>query len=545
MATSTSDSNIEEDKDNSQEKILLKPDVFNPDDFSPEKIAQMAVSVDGDTILHALANNDEDIVYGGILFKAESRELILSKMLTAAGMDINVKNSIGFTPLHQAITVQSITYIEMLLDKGADIESEDNECLRPLHIACENGYLDIIQMLLDKGAQIDCRSNISVTPCMFAAAGHTKCLDLILQSGANANAQDHKGYSCIHHADFYLDCVDLLLKYGADIDIQNKFGNTLLMEAASHAQVDAVAFLCERGASLEIMNYDGETALHCCSHKHFSPSNKEGDNEQLLKKCCIILCDYGADINSVGVSSHGLPSSPLSWTAKSGYKDICRLFLDRGVKLPPLKDLNRVDEGYEPIFLLEEYKQAADCRPMIALEYELRVRRKAFDFAVNHFIEYPFYKQKIYELCFPSGLGVTIPAVGFIRAEAIRDKYYYDEIFFILNLWIAKVSISQQQSTEISSNLEASKCREHFACSSNKTATLISVLSSYLKEYLSPNIMFCATCNSVGTLKCSKCKIFYYCSHECQKRHWGKHKQSCYSHDDLVDPSLTQVRVFT
>lgn len=539
MATSDSDIEVE----NNQKKVLL-----NADDFTPDKIAQIAVSVDGDTILHALANNDEDIVYGGILFKAELREFILCKMLSA-GMDINIKNSLGYTPLHKAVSIQSFAYIKILLENGADIESEDDtECLRPLHIACEGfdiesgnktlgegGYLDIIQMLLDRGAQIDCRSNILVTPCMFAAAnGFTKCLNLMLQNGANVNAQDHKGYSVIHHAEYYFDCADLLLKYGADINIQNKHGQTPLHVACNHAQYDGVAFFCERGASLEIRNDSGETPLHCACVKHFT---RKDSDEQSLKKCCIILCDYGADINSVCFSNFGISSTPLSCSAFCGFKEICRLFLDRGVKLPPISSLKRIEKSYEetsyqPLFMPEADRPAADCRPMIALEYELRIRRKAFDFGINHFIEYPFYKQKIYELCFPHGLGVTIPAVGFIQAEAIRDKYYYDEIFFLLNLWIA------QQSTKMSSSLSASKYKEHFASSCNKTATLMSVLSSHLKEFLRPNIMFCATCNSVGTLKCSKCKIYHYCSHTCQKMHWATHKLSCYSHEELVDPSL-------
>ena len=38
----------------------------------------------------------------------------------------------------------------------------------------------------------------------------------------------------------------------------------------------------------------------------------------------------------------------------------------------------------------------------------------------------------------------------------------------------------------------------------------------------------CGSCNNPNSkLKCSKCKLIYYCNRECQVKHWKEHKLIC------------------
>ena len=34
-------------------------------------------------------------------------------------------------------------------------------------------------------------------------------------------------------------------------------------------------------------------------------------------------------------------------------------------------------------------------------------------------------------------------------------------------------------------------------------------------------------CSNAATLRCSRCKNIWYCSKECQKKHWSTHKKQC------------------
>lgn len=42
--------------------------------------------------------------------------------------------------------------------------------------------------------------------------------------------------------------------------------------------------------------------------------------------------------------------------------------------------------------------------------------------------------------------------------------------------------------------------------------------------------------------KCARCTVLYYCSPECQKVHWKKHKEQCFDHRTQ---SVVQARLFT
>ena len=70
---------------------------------------------------------------------------------------------------------------------------------------------------------------------------------------------------------------------------------------------------------------------------------------------------------------------------------------------------------------------------MILDEIQHRLRRAAFDSFISHHIEYPPLIHNIYSRCYPSGdLRVASPVIGWDRAEAVRNKYYFDELYAFL-----------------------------------------------------------------------------------------------------------------
>lgn len=187
-------------------------------------------------------------------------------------------------------------------------------------------------------------------------------------------------------------------------------------------------------------------------------------------------------------------------------------------------------------------------RPIILLE-----RRKivAFIASIDHYIKYPPYNDTCMSICYPNvsattkhdlrrGIGkVFAPTIGFTRAEKVRNKYYYDEVFFNLHFYIGKVytdkklamtnSVDSNESPVESNDRPFSKITE-LSSENNDTSTLMTILTDRLKGYLDPShITLCCfpKCYSQAKLKCSRCLDVYYCSKSCQKSHWKSHKIDC------------------
>jgi hypothetical protein len=135
-----------------------------------------------------------------------------------------------------------------------------------------------------------------------------------------------------------------------------------------------------------------------------------------------------------------------------------------------------------------------DCRPIIVTEIDNRRKRPIFDSFINHHIEYQPYINIIYTRCFPTGnVQVAKPPVGWTIAEAVRDKYYFDEIFFYLHMHVSNLysitTNNMKSRVTRSSKQKCSNSTDQLANNSNKTSTLMIVLTDRLKMYLKPNTL--------------------------------------------------------
>jgi len=78
-------------------------------------------------------------------------ELVL--WLVSRGLDVNIKDRYGNTPLHKQVRWSSGN-VQLFLELGADINAHDNDNKTPLHSAAENGNADAVKLLIAKGADI-------------------------------------------------------------------------------------------------------------------------------------------------------------------------------------------------------------------------------------------------------------------------------------------------------------------------------------------------------------------------------------------------------
>jgi ankyrin repeat protein len=113
--------------------------------------------------------------------------------------------------------------------------------------------------LLSKGADVNVKDENGVTPLMQAK---TRDMALVLiDAGANINAQDINKTSAVMYATSYADVERMLLEKGAKPDVQNSIGDTALIWCGRFGRTDSAHALLEHGASISLNNQKGETAL--------------------------------------------------------------------------------------------------------------------------------------------------------------------------------------------------------------------------------------------------------------------------------------------
>jgi ankyrin repeat protein len=142
--------------------------------------------------------------------------------------------------------------------------SFDKKLNAHLFDAVNKGDLSQIKRLIDSGANPNARNEYDETPLMVAVLKKTSyaccnIMDLLVLNGANVNLKrrgtgSSSGCSALIYAanDGRTDCVQSLLDHGASIDVENMYGETALISAVHNHHFETVKLLISRGASLGV-----------------------------------------------------------------------------------------------------------------------------------------------------------------------------------------------------------------------------------------------------------------------------------------------------
>ncbi|HSW76082.1 MAG TPA: ankyrin repeat domain-containing protein [Candidatus Saccharimonadales bacterium] len=85
--------------------------------------------------------------------------------LVNAGIDINIRNNKGMTPLHIASLFGNIEIVKYLISVGADINARDYKYnATPLHMAARMANVTVAQYLISVGADVNAQNNEGRTP---------------------------------------------------------------------------------------------------------------------------------------------------------------------------------------------------------------------------------------------------------------------------------------------------------------------------------------------------------------------------------------------
>ena len=232
--------------------------------------------------------------------QTEMVQLLLDK-----GLDPNVRDDWGWTPLHVAINPETA---KALIDGGADIHAKAKDGNEAIHSLVGENMLDSVKYLLSLGVDVDTHGKNNMTPLHQASIfNHIDGAELLIMNGADIKAVDDNGMTCLHFARSE-GMTKYLISKGANINASAKDKTTPLHFASNKL---IASLLINNGANLAAKDSDGATPLH------WSVSSREDVSR--------VLIDAGAPINAKDASG----STPLDFALN----DLKAFLVEKGAKL--------------------------------------------------------------------------------------------------------------------------------------------------------------------------------------------------------------------
>lgn len=182
-----------------------------------------------ESVRRALQGEQIDFTKEGFFKAIELGNQRAVEIFIRGGIDLEVRNAGGWTPLTAAASAGNLKATTALLDAGANIDSRDSQGLTPMHWAAFKGFPSVTKILAEKGADINAKSNMGLTPLSQAAVwGHTEAVAVLLDKGARVNEADDDGLTPLHKAvaDGHVEVVKLLAAAGADQEAKSARGLT-------------------------------------------------------------------------------------------------------------------------------------------------------------------------------------------------------------------------------------------------------------------------------------------------------------------------------
>ena len=187
--------------------------------------------------------------------------------------------------------------LELLLKKGAHVNARDSDNVTPLHLAVDNGSEEIVKLLLKHGAYVNSACNFTswdccmplwlgvietstswgvYTPLLLAfGKGHEEVVNLLLEYGANVNAQDKDGKTVLHFdVEIGKDKISQqLLESGGNVNAEDNYCKTVLHFAVEKEQDKLGQILLECGANVDAEHMYGKTVQNIAVEKGCSLIN--------------------------------------------------------------------------------------------------------------------------------------------------------------------------------------------------------------------------------------------------------------------------------
>ena len=128
---------------------------------------------------------------------AEKGRLNVIQVLLDHGVNVNIRNSAGETPLISAAWNRQPEAVSLLIRRGADVNAQERLGFTALSMGVlgqpppDENYRKVVRLLLQNGARVNVAARGGCTPLTLAArVGDAEVVELLLKAGADPTAKD-------------------------------------------------------------------------------------------------------------------------------------------------------------------------------------------------------------------------------------------------------------------------------------------------------------------------------------------------------------------
>ncbi|KAH8423179.1 uncharacterized protein LDX57_000933 [Aspergillus melleus] len=277
---------------------------------------------------------------------------------------IHATDERGWTPLHLAVSLGSMSLVKLLTGCGARIKKKAHDSPQgqtPLDLAASGGHEDIVGFLLENNAYpVRAARTVlpaeSRTPLYYAVVhGQRKTMELLLDHGLTVYEYTDLGKTLLHYAaqQGMAEMIPRLISRGVYVDSRDETHRTPLHCAAEHGETEAARSLLEAQAKVDARTYPQHqtplftacklgrlevaqlllaygASLRCSDQDGKSPLHIAAEAGHLPLVQLLVENNVDVDILIRDHSHMSTATTPLAYAALAGYVDIVHYLLHRG-----------------------------------------------------------------------------------------------------------------------------------------------------------------------------------------------------------------------
>lgn len=234
--------------------------------------------------------------------------------------------------LIQAVQEQNYARVQELLEQGTDPHFESMFGHTPMQLALdspESSDHKIAELLFEHGFDVNAKysySEYTILHWLLRLGKPVGKIQFLIQRGADVNATDNRGNSCLHAAcgTNNLENIRLLIEHGTNVHAQNNDLETPFHNAVKVGDEQILQFLLENGANVNAADKFGNTPLH------FRFDDDYDTDGQL--NVAQLLIENGANVNAKA-KRDGI--TPLHQAASNRHLDFVKVLIQNGAQVDP------------------------------------------------------------------------------------------------------------------------------------------------------------------------------------------------------------------